>query len=277
MIDTEETMEFFFNLASWLEDHGPNIIRIIIYGIIFYWLYRIFLWRILKALEEKNLNKKDKEVLEQRVDTLNSVLSKTGRFVVTVAVLLSIISETGINIAPMLAGFGIIGIAFGFGAQGLIKDIVNGMFIIAEGQYSKGDIVEISEKKGQVEKITLRRTVLRDIDGTVHHIPNSLVGAVSNKSQEWAGINLNVSVDCKEDAGKVIGVLEKVGKELYKDKIYSAYMLEEPQVLGIDSFSDGKATIKIIGKTKHLKRWEVTRELRKRIKEEFDKEKIKLV
>jgi len=268
--------DFLFELASWIEGHGPNIIRVILYGIVFYWLYKIFLWRVLKVFEEKNLTKKDKDVLGQRIDTLNSVLSKAGRFIVLTVVFISVISETGINIAPMLAGFGIIGVAFGFGAQGLIKDIVNGMFIIAEGQYSKGDIVEISEKKGQVEKITLRRTVLRDIDGTVHHIPNSLVGAVSNKSQEWAGINLNISVDCKEDVEKVIGVLEKASRELFKDKTFSSYMLEEPKILGIDSFVDSKVVIKIIGKTKHLKRWDVTRELRKRIKEAFDREKIEL-
>lgn len=269
-------MDIFLNLINWFDTHGVSIIRIIAYGIIFYWLYKVFLWRILKALEQKNLTKKDRDILKQRIDTLSSVLSKAGRFVAFIAVLIAIISEMGVNIAPMLAGFGIIGVAFGFGAQGLIKDVVNGVFIIAEGQYSKGDIVEIMNKQGQVEKITLRRTVLRDIDGTIHHIPNSLVGVVSNRSQEWASINLDVSVSCKEDIDRVMSVLEKTGKELYNDKVFSSFMLEEPKVLGIDSFADSKLTIKIIGKTKHLKKWEVTRELRKRIKKAFDKEKIVL-
>lgn len=271
------SLNFLFTTSEWFSAHSENLIKICLYGILLYWVFKFILWRILNALKEKGVTKKDREVVEQRYETLNSVISRTVEVIIFIFVIINILSELGINIAPMLAGFGIIGVAFGFGAQGLIKDIVNGVLIIAEGQYSKGDVVEITDKKGKVEKITLRRTVLRDLDGSVHHIPNSLVGLVSNKSQDWAGINIDVTVGCNENLQKVTKILDKISEEIYSDENFARFMLEVPKVLGVESFQDSKMIIKVIGKTKHLKRWEIAREFRRRIKEAFDREKIELV
>lgn len=265
------------NLISWIAEHGSDVVRILILAIVYYLIFRIIVWRIIKAFITKKMISKDKDLVKKRAVTLRDVFLKTGQIFFLIGVLAAVLSEAGVNIAPLLAGFGVVGIAVGFGAQSLIKDIVNGIFIILEGQYSKGDIIEIGEKKGKVEDVNFRKTILRDTDGTVHHIPNSAITIVSNKSQDWADIDLAICVGTKENLGKVITVLERVGKELYKDKIFSNYLLEEPEVLGVENIEDAKVTVKISGRTKHLKKWVVQRELRKRIKDEFDKEKINLV
>lgn len=265
------------NLLSWIKEHGSNIIRILYFAILYYFIYRIAVWRLVQTIVKKSNKKRDIEVVKQRTITVRDVLLKTGQIIFFFGVVMALLREGGANIAPLFAGFGVVGIAIGLGAQSLIKDIVNGLFIIGEGQYSKGDIIEIGDKKGKVEDVHLRKTVLRDLDGTVHHIPNSLVGIVSNKSQDWASINLDVKVSVSSDVDRVISLIEKAGRNLFIDKEFSSYMMEEPTVLGLDKIEDGKIVLKIIGKTKHLRRWQVERELLMRIKNLFDKEKVELV
>jgi len=265
------------NGLNWLSEYGPGILRILYLSIFYYFIYRILVWKFVKTFVSKTNRKKDAEIVKQRTTTVRDVLLKTGQIAFFIGVTIALLKEAGVNIAPLFAGFGILGIAVGFGAQSFVKDIVNGMFILSEGQYSKGDIIEIGEKKGKVEDVHLRKTVLRDIDGTVHHIPNSLVGIVSNKSQDWASINLDIKVDVRTDVDKAITIIEKTGRKLFVDKVYSAYMMEEPMVLGIDKIEEGKLVLKVIGKTKHLRREQVEREFLCRIKAAFDKEKVNFV
>jgi moderate conductance mechanosensitive channel len=187
-----------------------------------------------------------------------------------------IISELGLNIAPLLAGAGIVGVAIGFGGQYLIKDFITGLLIILENQYRVGDVVCIDKTCGVVEDINLRITVLRDLDGTVHHVPNGDIRVASNLSKTSANVNLDIGVAYSSNLDHVIKVVNEVGMKLAKDKDWKDFITEAPQFLRVDSFADSSIIIKIKGETVPLKQWSVTGELRKRLKESFDREKIEI-
>lgn len=269
-------MDYLEVINNWIETSGASVLKTVVFGIVFYWSYKIFLWRILKTVGEKKLRKKDREEAEQRIKTLTSVLTKTGEIIIVLIVMVLLTADMGVNIGPLMAGLGILGIGVGFGAQSLVKDIVNGIFILAEGQYSVDDIIDIAGKKGQVEKITLRKTTLRDLDGVVHHVPNSEITTASNMSQEWAKVNINIPVAYEEKINNVYAVLNKVLRSLEKDKDFKDDILGRFEILGVEKFGDSSIDIKIVGKTTAMKRWDVARELRRRVKEMFDEEGVEI-
>lgn len=184
--------------------------------------------------------------------------------------------EFGVNIAAMLAGLGIVGIAVGFGAQSLIKDLLAGIFILLEDQYRVGDVVNVAGIGGLVEEIGLRRTVLRDLDGVVHSIPNSEIKVASNFAKGYSRVNLNISVAYGEDLDRVIEVINRVCKEMAEDPKWSADFVSTPKVLRVDKLGDSGIEIKILGDTQPLRQWDVMGELRLRIKRTFDQEGIEI-
>jgi len=190
--------------------------------------------------------------------------------------IMMILPELGINVGPILAGAGILGIALGFGAQYMIRDFLAGLFIIIENQYREGDVVCLDGTCGLVEDINLRKTILRDLDGIVHHVPNGEIKKASNLSKQFARVNLNIGVSYKENLDKVIKVVNQVGRELAEDPRWKDLILKPPQFLRVDDFGESAIIIKILGETKPLKQWDVTGELRKRIKIAFDKEGIEI-
>lgn len=187
-----------------------------------------------------------------------------------------IISEFGLNIGPVLAAAGIIGLAFGFGGQYLIRDVISGLFIILENQYRVGDVVCLGEKCGLVEDINLRLTTIRDLDGTVHHIPNGEIKSASNLSKYFSRVNLNIGISYNSNLEKVIAVVNKVGNDLSEDPQWKDQIKKAPQFLRVDDFADSAVVIKILGETEPLKQWDVAGELRKRLKIAFDKEGIEI-
>jgi len=187
-----------------------------------------------------------------------------------------ILSEVGIDITPLLAGAGVAGIAIGFGAQSLIKDFLSGLFILLEDQYNKGDVVKIAGIAGLVEEVNLRRTVLRDLDGIVHSVPNGEITTASNYTRDWARVNLDVPVAYGEDLDHVMAVINRVGKELAEDEYFSKLVHTAPQALRVNNFGDSGIDIKILGETKPMMQWEVTGELRKRLKKAFDEAGIEI-
>jgi small conductance mechanosensitive channel len=187
-----------------------------------------------------------------------------------------ILSELQIDIAPILAGAGVVGIAIGFGAQSLVKDLVAGLFIIIENQYRVGDVVRIADVAGIVESINLIKTVLRDLDGVVHIVLNGEIRVASNFTKDWSRVNLNVSVAYGEDLDHVISVINRVGKELAEDPEWAPLILKAPQVLRVDNLGDSGVEIKILGDTKPIRQWDVMGELRRRLKNAFDKEGIEI-
>jgi len=249
-------------IRSWIKNPGNYFIRIRI--------KRFINRTITKFVTNKQSNREEREI-KRRAKTLSNVFNATTTLVVTVAVFLTILPELGIEIAPLLAGAGIIGLAIGFGSQNLVRDFLSGLFIIIEDQYGVGDVVKIGDKSGVVESMNLRRTVLRDLDGIQHHIPNSEIKVSSNLTKDWSRINLDVPVSPNADLDEVTKLLNKIGQELYQDSEYHKFFLEAPLVLGLDKFEKSEIVFKILGKTKPLQQWDLTRELRKRIKTEFDR------
>ncbi len=213
---------------------------------------------------------------EKRVRTLGNILRKATFVTVFVVALMMVLREVGIDIAPIITGAGIIGIAVGFGAQNLVRDVISGFFIILENQIRVGDVAVINGTGGLVEEINLRTVVLRDLEGSVHIFPNGTINALSNKSRGWTCYVIDVGVAYKENVDRVMDVLKEVREEIYKDETFRPLILEHLTVLGVDSFGESEVTIKCIIKTQPLKQWEVGRELRRRIKNTFDQKDIEI-
>ncbi len=264
-------------IKEWFIQHGINILVIILVSYIIYRIFRLILPRTVESsVKARGKGRKAKTELAKRTQTLTSMLgSIIGAIIITIAVF-GILEDAGIPIAPLLAGAGIVGIAVGFGAQHLIKDFINGLFILLEDQYNKGDVVKISGIAGQVEDINLRRTTLRDLDGLVHSIPNGEITTSSNYTKGWSRVNLDISVSYQENLDHVIEVINRVCDTLAKDEYFKAKILKTPQVLRVNKLGDSGIDIKILGDTQPLAQWEVTGELRKRIKKAFDEEGIEI-
>lgn len=211
-----------------------------------------------------------------REDTIIGIISGALAILLWPMAAMLIIAQLGVDITPLVAGAGVIGVALGFGAQSLVRDIISGLFIIIENQYKVGDVVSLDDTTGLVERITLRVTVLRDLDGIVHHVPNGTIEITSNFSKDYSGINLDVGVAYDSDLDKVIGIIDKVGEELAKDKDWKEHVIEKPSFERVENFGDNSIDIKITGSVQPLKQWAVTGELRKRLKIAFDKEGIEI-
>jgi moderate conductance mechanosensitive channel len=213
---------------------------------------------------------------EQRVRTLVGLVRSVGLTFIVIIAVFSILGMIGYDIRPLLAGAGIFGLAISFGAQSLVRDFITGLFILFENQFGVGDVVKIGEVGGIVERMTLRITVLRDVHGVVHVIPNGEIKRVSNMTRSWSRAVLEIGVAYKENVDRVMDVMREVGLELWNDSDWQPVLVEEPVVPGIESFGDSGVNIRIMAKTVPLKQWEVARELRRRLKNRFDAEKIEI-
>lgn len=213
---------------------------------------------------------------EKQAATLGKVIRNGLRAVVWGVALLMILLELGIEIGPILASVGVIGLAVGFGAQSLVKDFLAGMFVLIENQYNVGDVVQVAGVAGQVSKITLRTTVLRDIEGKVHVIPNGQIAVVSNLTRQWSRAVLDIGVAYKEDVDKVIAIMRDVGNELAADPKFAPLINQPPEIPGVQEFGDSAVMIRIMFTTKPIKQWDVAREFRRRLKKAFDANGIEI-
>jgi small conductance mechanosensitive channel len=199
-----------------------------------------------------------------------------ARAVIVIVVIIMVLDEVGVPVAPVLAGFGIAGVAVGFGAQYLIRDLIAGIFIIMENQYRVGDVVKVADTAGLVEYITLRKTVLRDLDGIVHHVPNGEIKTASNYTRHFSRVNLDIPVAYGTDLDHAIQVINRVGKALAEDGKWRKVIKSPPQVLRVNNLGDSGIDIKILGDVKPMEQWAVTGELRLRLKKAFDDEGIEI-
>jgi small-conductance mechanosensitive channel len=211
---------------------------------------------------------------QKREQTLSRAAISTINILVATLAFFIILSELGINLAPLLAAAGVIGIAIGFGAQSLVRDFFSGIFILLEDQYRVGDVVRVGDTAGLVEDINLRRTVLRDLDFIVHSIPNGEVRVASNFTKEKSRVNMNVSVAYKEDLDVVIAEINRVGQEMSEDPYFGTLIRDPLKVLRVDAFEQSGIAIKVIGETLPIRQWEVAGEFRRRIKRAFDEKGI---
>lgn len=261
------------NFTPWLSEHGVKILIILFAA----WLIKKgsgkFVERIVRnvVVSDHFLTKQEEK---KREDTLIRIANSALAVFIWVVAAMMILQEAGLQVGPLLAAAGVAGLAFGFGGQYLIRDLITGFFLIFENQYRVGDVVCFDGTCGLVEDISLRMTTLRDLDGYVHHVPHGEIKKVSNLSKGFARVNLNIGVDYSSDLEKVIEVVNRVGKELAEDPQWKPLIRKAPQFLRVEDFADSAIIIKILGDTQPIKQWDVTGELRKRLKIAFDKEGI---
>ena len=238
-----------------------------------------FGWKTLSTIIKKKLDSLDDskdEAQTQRVNTLFRILKNFVSIAILIVVIMLVLSELGIQIGPLIAAAGVVGLAVGFGAQTLVKDIITGLFIILEGQITIGDIVEVAGHSGRVEAITIRTVRLRDINGHLHVVPFSEVTTVKNITQDQDYHSFEIGVSYNEDVDNVIETIEKVGKDLQKDKYFTSKINGEIEVFGLDKFEDSAIIIKGRIPTIHKQQWAVRREFNRRIKLAFDKSGIEI-
>jgi small-conductance mechanosensitive channel len=264
------------HVKQWFMDHGVRIIIILVVGIVLWFILRQTLPPLMNRVIGRPQKGESKEGIRKRTTTLQGVFMGIGRVIIVLLVIFMILSELKIPIGPILAGFGVAGIAVGFGAQYLIRDLIAGIFILMENQYRVGDVAKVADVSGLVEEINLRKTVLRDLDGIVHHIPNGEIRVASNYSRHFARVNLNISVAYDTDLDFAIKVINRVCKEMSGDENWSKILRSVPRVMRVDNLGDSGIDIKIIGDVKPLEQWNVMGELRLRLKREFDKENIEI-
>lgn len=264
----------FESATPWLLDHGVKILIILLVLVIGRRVVDFFIRRAVRVLvRNKHLGLLDKE---KRENTLIKVFITTASIVLWLVGGLMILSEFGVAIGPVLAAAGVVGLAIGFGGQYLIKDLFSGLFILFENQYRVGDVVRLAGVAGTVEDFNLRVTVLRDIEGVVHYIPNGQITTASNMTQEFAKINMIIGVSYSADIDKVEAVVNAVGQELLDDKNWKESIEEAPKFLRVDKFAESSVEIKIVAKVSAGKQWGISGELRRRLKKAFDKEGIEI-
>lgn len=208
--------------------------------------------------------------LEKRAATLGGILRNTSVTVIWVVALIMCLQEAGFNIGPILAGAGVVGLAVGFGAQNLVRDVVTGMFLLLENQIRVNDVAVINGTGGLVEQINLRTTVLRGLDGTVHIFPNGAINTLSNMTHDYSYYVFDVGVAYKEDTDRVSRVLREIADSMMNEKEYRSLILEPLEVLGVDKFADSAVILKARIKTLPIQQWTVGREMNRRIKKKFD-------
>jgi small-conductance mechanosensitive channel len=259
-------------VQNWLLTSGLRIVIIALGGIVGCRSVRI----VAARLESLIAGAAPSEEEAQRARTLARVIRSTALVIIVTAAGLMILVELGLDITPLIAGAGIAGVALGLGAQSLISDVIGGFFILMEDQFAVGDAIQVGDIGGGVEKMTLRATFLRDLEGTLHVIPNGEIRIVSNRTKGWSRVVVNVGVAYEEDIGRVVAALEKIGRDFNQDEEFAPLLLEEPTVTGVEALGDWTVTVRIMVKTRPGRQWEVARELRRRIKESFEREGIEM-
>jgi len=263
-------------VQQWLLEHGTRVLITLLVGFVLWYALRRFLPPVIQRSMAKPKRGESREGMRKRADTIQYVFMGLGKVLIISLVIFMVLSELNVAIGPILAGFGVAGIAVGFGAQYLIRDLIAGIFILMENQYRVGDVARVADIIGLVEDITLRKTVLRDLDGIVHHIPNGEVKVASNYTRHFSRVNLDVSVSYDTDLDHAISVINRVGQELAEDPDWNWRIRTTPKVLRVNKLGDSGIEIKILGDVKPLEQWNIMGELRYRVKKAFDAEGIEI-
>ena len=214
--------------------------------------------------------------LERRVNTIARLIVRIGGATLAIIATLMALGQFNIDVGPAVAGLGVVGIAVGFGAQTLIRDWLAGIFVILENQYSEGDVVRIGGVDGVVEEFSLRRTTLRDLDGTVHTVPNGQITVASNMTRLWARVNLDISVAYDSDIQRTTDLIDAIGEELRADPDWGPRLLEAPKVVRVNALADSAVMLKVLGQVRAAEQWAVAGELRKRILAAFGREGVEI-
>ena len=256
--------------SAWLLTSGLHILLVSVLTLIALKAARVFSTRLIVLIARQ---KEDPE-FQKRTQTLGSIV----RYVLIIAVLvvatMMILKEFGVEIGPLLAAVGIVGLAVGFGAQSLVKDVISGFFILLEDQIRVGDVIQVAGKGGLVERISLKTVMLRDLAGNVHYVPNGQIDVVTNMTKEYSRFVFDIGVAYREDVDEVMAIIKGVDEELRNDPDYTEDILEPIEVLGLDQFASSAVIIKARTTTKPIKQWRVAREFNRRLKKKFNERNI---
>lgn len=257
-------------LDDWLTETGSTIVSIvviIVVALIVLRLLRTFVQKIVqRVLSDTDQTPRE---LRQKAQTLAAVVESAGRLIVFLVAGMMILSNIGLDIGPLIASAGVAGLAIGLGAQSLIRDTINGFFILFENQYAVGDSVRVGEFSGTVEEVSLRRTVLRSVNGAVIIIPNGEVRAVQNQSKGWSRAVIDIDTTAVADERRVLAILHELLDDIQDDPEIGAAIIEAPDILGINAITPTGVTFRVLIKTEPLGQWKVERELRLRILRAF--------
>lgn len=266
------------SITKWLVTELPAILFLIILLVIALRTSSFMIRKLKNVLTKRTVNQTDEPNLEveKRLNTLMGIVKKGVAIFIWTIFIMIFLKKINIDIAPLLAGAGIVGLAVGFGAQELVRDFITGFFILLENQIRTGDVAIINGTSGLVEKIELRTITLRDLSGTVHVFQNGKINTVSNMTKGWSAIVFDIGVAYKENLDRVMEIMSEVAEDLRQDQKFKSLILEPMEIFGLDSFGDSALVVKGRIKTKPIQQWVVGREYRKRLKEAFDKHKIEI-
>ncbi len=264
-------------LRAWAAAHAPSFVRVVLI-LVLAWIAHHMLRTLIRRIERVADDGDAATVSEseQRARTLGRVLRQATFVVVLSTTAMLVLGELGIDMKPILAGAGILGLAIGFGAQALVKDVITGFFILLENQIRVGDFVTAAGCSGQVEAVNLRTTVLRDVDGKTHIIPNSAITVVTNATRDWSRALLDVAVAYREDTDRCLAVLREVGASIEQDPLLGRKLLGPFEYPGVQALSDSAVVLRVVVKTLPQEGIAVQRELRRRVKRAFDEHGIEI-
>ena len=287
-----EIAESGAEVLAWLTGEPLYIIGLIAFAFVVRWLLHRLVDRVVRRAETgvlparvwrdghpKEKSRSSSTISARRAlraRTMGTLLKSIISAVVFTVLVIMVLAELGYNIAPILAGAGVLGVAVGFGSQSLVKDFLSGVFMLVEDQYGVGDVVDVGSATGTVEAVSLRVTRLRDVDGTVWYVRNGEILRVGNMSQNWARTVLDIPVDYSEDLVHVREVLTEVAHDLWIDDEYQKVIIEEPEVWGVQSLDADSVVVRVTLKTAPMEQWNVAREMRERVKARFDLEEIEI-
>ncbi len=264
-------------VSDWLLSHGVRILIIVAIAFVIYFVMYYTVRRAVRHSLSLTMKGTPQAEIDKREETLTWLFYLTSKVVIGLITLVLILSEVGINVSALLAGFGIAGIAIAFAAQSFIKDIISGFVIAMENQYNVGDVVSCGGVTGVVEAMNLRRTTLRDLDGILHLVPNGEITVTSNYTKVWSRANLNIGVAYKEDADEVMSIIKSIWMEMAEDPDWGPSIISKtPSILRVNEFGDSAVVIKLVGDTKAMQQWSIMGEFRRRIKRVFDEQDIEI-
>ncbi|MBL7112553.1 MAG: mechanosensitive ion channel family protein [Bacteroidales bacterium] len=274
----EVLKNFLDKFLDWAVTQLPAILILALATFILLRLNKLIIRKLKKTIIGRLEDKEEIESTEtaKRVETLLNIVRGVIKIVIWTIFIIILLNKLGINIAPILAGAGIIGLAIGFGAQELVRDFISGFFILLENQLRKGDVATINGTGGLVENIQMRTTILRDFSGTTHVFQNGKINTIANMTKTWSAAVFDIGVAYKEDTNFVSGIMKKVGADLQDDQVFKEKILDPIEIFGVDKFADSAVIIKARIKTVPGQQWTVAREYNGRLKKAFDANGIEI-
>lgn len=265
--------KYLDQIVNWIITSGPKIVVVLVLMLLGIKLSHLVAGRMFSFLARRRTMD---EEYRKRADTLRAVVAYLISTTVIVVAALMLLAELKIQIGPVLAAAGVVGLAVGFGAQNLVQDLISGFFILLDDQIRVGDVVQVNDRSGLVERLNLRMIVLRDLSGNVHYIRSGKIDIVTNMTKDYSRYVFDIGVAYREDVDEVIKVIQQVDEDLRRDPAFGPDILEPIEILGLDQFGPSSVIIKARTKTKPIKQWNVGREFNRRLKKRFDEQNIEI-